>query len=63
MKLFIQSTLIVLFILIILFFYNKYFISNYKINSQTKNYQNEESIKQNGDIFIKIDDKKKKYNR
>ena len=58
MKLFIQSTLIVLFILIILFFYNKYFISNNKINSQTKNYQNEENIKQNENRFIKIDDKK-----
>ena len=58
MKLFIQSTLIVLFISILIFFYNKYFISNNKINSQTKNYQNEESIKQNDNKFIKIDDKK-----
>lgn len=58
MKLFIQCTLIVLFILILFFFYNKYFISNNKINSQTKNYQNKESIKQNDNRFIKIDDKK-----
>ena len=58
MKLFIQSTLIVLFISILIFFYNKYFTSNNKINSQTKNYQNEESIKQNDNKFIKIDDKK-----
>ena len=58
MKLFIQCTLIVLFILIIFFFYNKYFTSNNKIDSQTKKYQNEESIKQNDNRFIKVDDKK-----
>ena len=58
MKLFVQSSLIVLFISIIIFFYNKYFISNNKVISLTKNYQNEESIKQNDNRFNKIDDKK-----
>ena len=65
MKLFFQCILIVLFILIIIFSYNKYFLSKNKLNLETKYPQNKEELgfvkdevpELNNEIIGKIDEK------
>jgi hypothetical protein len=58
MKFFAQCILIVLFIITIFFFYNKYFISKDKLNIETKTYQNKDSIKKTDNKYIKANDEK-----